>query len=76
MQQQVDQYKKTQPQFATFNSKLSFSNNKMLLTPVLPAIPYQSFQLNPISAESNTIYTDLAAGSIVMAKYAMGEQFY
>ena len=75
MQQQVDQYKKTQAQFATFNSRLSFSNNKMLLTPILPAVPYQSFQLNPISAESNTIYTDLSAGSIVMAKDAMGEQF-
>ncbi|MFD0749575.1 GLPGLI family protein [Mucilaginibacter calamicampi] len=73
--QVVDQYKKTQSQFATFNSSLSFSGNKTLLTPILPVTPYQSFQLNPITAESNTIYTDLAASKIVMEKDAMGEQF-
>ena len=75
MQQVVDQYKKTQSQFATFNSSLSFSGNKTLLTPILPVTPYQSFQLNPITAESNTIYTDLSASKIVMEKDAMGEQF-
>jgi len=75
LQQQLDQYKKTQPQFATFNSSLSFGNNKTLLTPILPAVLYQSFQLNPITAESNTIYTDLSANKIVMEKDAMGEQF-
>jgi GLPGLI family protein len=75
LQQALDQYKKTQPQFATFNSSLSFSGNKTLLTPILPAVLYQSFQLNPITAESNTIYTDLSAGKIVMEKDAMGEQF-
>lgn len=75
IQEVVEQYKKTQQQFATFNSSLSFSNNKTLLTPILPVTPYQSFQLNPITAESNTIYTDLSAGKIVMEKDAMGEQF-
>ena len=75
MQEVVEQYKKTQQQFATFNSSLSFSNNKTLLTPLLPVVPYQSFQLNPITAESNTIYTDLTANKIVMEKDAMGEQF-
>ena len=75
MQQAFDQYKKTQPQFATFNSSLSFNNNKMLLTPIQPITPYQSFQLNPITSQSNTIYTDLSAGTIAVAKDAMGEQF-
>jgi GLPGLI family protein len=75
IQEVVEQYKKTQQQFATFNSSLSFSNNKTLLTPILPVVPYQSFQLNPITAESNTIYTDLSASKIVMEKDAMGEQF-
>jgi GLPGLI family protein len=75
MQEVVDQYKKTQQQFATFNSSLSFSGNKTLLTPILPTVPYQSFQLNPITAESNTIYTDLSASKIVVEKDAMGEQF-
>ncbi len=74
-QQALDQFKKTLPQFATFNSTLSFSNNKMLLTPIKPVAPYQSFQLNPLTAESNTIYTDLTSGTIVMEKDAMGEQF-
>lgn len=74
-QQGLDQYKKTMPQFATFNSTLSFADNKMLLTPIKPPTPFQSFQLNPLTAESNTIYTDLAAGTIVMEKDAMGEQF-
>ncbi len=74
-QQQLDYYKRSLPQFATFNSSLSFNNNKMLLIPIKPATPYQSFQLNPITAESNTIYTDLTAGTIVMQKDAMGEQF-
>ncbi len=75
LQQVLDQFKKTQPQFATFNSSLSFNNNKMLLVPIKPAVPFQSFQLNPLTAESNTIYTDLSAGTIVMEKDAMGEQF-
>lgn len=75
VQQVLDQFKKTQAQFATFNSSLSFANNKMLLTPIRPVAPYQSFQLNPLTAESNTIYTDLTAGTIVMEKDAMGEQF-
>jgi len=74
-QQQLDQYKKTQQQFATFNSSLIFNDNKTLLTPIKPVIPYQSFQLNPVTAESNTIYTDLSASKIVMEKDAMGEQF-
>jgi GLPGLI family protein len=75
LQQVLDQFKKTQPQFATFNSSLSFNNNKMLLVPIKPAVPFQSFQLNPLTAEANTIYTDLTAGTIVMEKDAMGEQF-
>jgi GLPGLI family protein len=75
LQQFIDQYKKTQPQFATFNSSLGFSGNKTLLTPILPVTPYQSFQSNPITSESNTIYTDLSANKIVMEKDAMGEQF-
>lgn len=75
VQQVLDQYKKTLPQFATFNSSLSFSNNKMLLVPIKPPVPFNSFQLNPLTAESNTIYTDLTAGTIVMDKDAMGEQF-
>jgi GLPGLI family protein len=74
-QQALEQFKKTLPQFATFNSSLSFANNKMLLTPIKPPTPYQSFQLNPLTAESNTIYSDLTAGTIVMDKDAMGEQF-
>jgi GLPGLI family protein len=74
-QQQLDYYKKSLPQFATFNSSLSFNNNKMLLVPIKPAVPFNSFQLNPLTAESNTIYTDLTAGTIVMEKDAMGEQF-
>ena len=74
-QQALDQFKKTLPQFATFKSSLSFANNKMLLIPIKPPVPYQSFQFNPITSESNTIYTDLTAGTIVMEKDAMGEQF-
>ena len=75
LQQFIDQYKKTQPQFATFNSSLSFSGNKTLLTPILPVTPYQSFRSNPLTSESNTIYTDLSANKIVMEKDAMGEKF-
>ena len=74
-QQVLEQFKKTQAQFATFNSTLSFGNNKMLLTPIKPVAPYQSFQLNPLTSESNIIYTDLIAGTIVMEKDALGEQF-
>ena len=75
LQRMVENYKKTLPQFATFNSSLSFSNNKMLLVPVKAAVPFQSVELNPLTAESNTIYTDLTAGTITMDKDAMGEQF-
>ncbi len=75
LQQTLENYKKTQPQFATFNSSLSFANNKMLLVPNKAAVPFQSFELNPLTAESNTIYTDLADGTITVEKDAMGEQF-
>ncbi|MEO8886898.1 MAG: GLPGLI family protein [Mucilaginibacter sp.] len=71
----LDQYKKSQPQFALFNSTLTFNNNKTLLTPILPETPYNSFQLNPMTAPSNTVYTDLTAGTIIMQKDAMGDQF-
>ena len=75
VQRSLDQFKKTQPQFITFNSSLSFANNKTLLTPILSAVPYQSFGRNPLTAPSNTIYTDLTEGTIAMEKDAMGEMF-
>ena len=75
LQRMVENYKKSLPQFATFNSSLSFNNNKMLLVPVKAAVPFQSVELNPLTSESNTIYTDLTDGTIAMEKDAMGEQF-
>jgi len=75
LQQSLYYYKRSQSQFATFNSSLAFNNNKMLLTPIKPAIPFQSFSLNPLTSESNTIYTDLTAGTIAMEKDVLGEQF-
>lgn len=75
LQQALEQYKKTQPQFVLFNSTLSFKDNKTLLTPIIPVTPFQSFQLNPMTSQSNTIYSDFSTGSMVMEKDAMGEQF-
>ncbi len=47
----------------------------MLLVPNKAAVPFQSVELNPLTSESNTIYTDLTEGTITMDKDAMGEQF-
>jgi len=73
--QALEQYKKSQPQFALFNSTLVFNNNKALQTPVPLETPFNSFQLNPMTTTSNTVYTDLTAGTITMQKDAMGDQF-
>jgi len=74
-QRMLENYKKTQPQFATFNSSLSFANNKMLLVPNKAVVPFQSFVLNPLTTESNTIYTDLIEGTITVEKDALDEKF-
>lgn len=76
LQRMLENYKKAQPQqFVTFSSSLSFNNNKMLLVPNKAAVPVQSFELNPLTTESNIIYTDLTEGTFTMEKDAMGEQF-
>jgi GLPGLI family protein len=57
----LEQYKKTQPQFKTLKSTLTFTNNKTLFTPEEPPETTNNsfFGNEPIAQQNNTIYTDL-----------------
>ena len=68
LQQQIlDQYQKTNPQFKVTKSKLSFSDNKTLFTPIPVTGPVQSFT-TPFAEQINTIYTDFNTSSTVTEK--------
>lgn len=64
-----DSYKKSQPQFKTSKSTLSFANNKTLFTPIEEETISGGFWSNsPIASQNNTIYTDLATSTAVAQK--------
>lgn len=64
-----ESYKKSQPQFKTGKSTLSFADNKTLFIPAEEETVSGGFFSNsPIAAQNNTIYNDLATGSTVAQK--------
>ena len=72
-----DQFKKTQPQFKTLKSTLSFSKDKTLFEPAsVTDNKYVNFiSGNPAFEQNNTIYTDLSANSMINQKLVFEQTF-
>jgi GLPGLI family protein len=72
----LDNYKKTSPQFRVLKSKLSFSDNKTLFTPIEADPPTNNlFSFSPLMTQNNTIYTDLTEGLTVSQKKIFEDVF-
>jgi len=75
MQQIIDQYKKTQPQFKTLKSTLTFGNDKTLFTPIIPeTVGNNNFNL-PMTDQYNTIYTDMVTNTSTVQKVVFEQTF-
>jgi len=75
-QQAYDQYKKTQPQFKTINSTLTFNTDKTLYTPAAVDNSTRSiFGPLPMAEQNNLVYTDLATKTGVCQKNVFEEVF-
>ena len=72
---QLDNYKRSSPQFAKLNSTLIFNDNKTLFTPIAPTTPIANYNNNPVAKQFNTIYTDLAANTTTTQKEISNEFF-
>jgi len=72
-----EQYKKTQPQFKTLVSTLSFTGNKTYFNPNPPAESAGNgwFSNEPAAAQNNIVYTDLNTNTSVTNKKVFEEQF-
>jgi len=71
-----EQYKKTQPQFKTYKSTLSFAGNNTMFTPIEPDPAPNTFYSNdPMAVQNNTIFTNLTASSVIMEKHVFDEVF-
>jgi GLPGLI family protein len=71
-----DAYKKSQPQFKTAKSTLSFANNKTLFTPEEDENAGGGFfSNNPVSTQNNVIYSDLDSKTGVFQKKVFDELF-
>jgi len=67
MQQVIEQYQKTQPQFKVSKSTLIFNIDKTLFTPVAEQLISSSFTV-PMADQPNTVYTDLSAHTSTVQK--------
>lgn len=68
-----ESYKSANPQFKRLNSKLSFSGNHTLFTPI-PDQAVQDFMANsPGIYQANIIYTDLSTGLYTCQKQVYGD---
>jgi len=63
-----DEYKKTNPQFKSLKSTLTFSGTKTLFTPIEPENPGNNFFAMPLADQNNTIYSDLLSKNFVNQK--------
>ena len=75
MNQVFEQYKKSQPQFKTFKSTLSFSVDKSLFTPVESTESPSFFSDHPAVMQINTVYNDLLTKSSVIQKKVFEQTF-
>src|SRR5690606_21372232 len=76
--QLFEEYKKTQPQFLTLKSTLSFSKGKTLFVPTvnensIPALNY--FSRSPYFSQINIVANDLASKTSIIQKRAFEETF-
>jgi GLPGLI family protein len=73
----LEAYKKSQTQFRTLKSTLSFSNNKTLFTPVEEETVAGGgyFANSPIAMQNNTIYSDLDTKTGIFQKKVFDELF-
>jgi GLPGLI family protein len=72
-----ENYKKSQPQFKTLKSTLSFSDNKTLFVPDEEATTASSmfFSNIPATHQSNVIYSDLTGKTAVSQRSVLEERF-
>ena len=71
-----EQYKKSQPQFKTMKSMLSFSKDKTLYTPIAgEAAPRTFFSDLPAANQHSIIYTDLSTSKSTAQKNVYEELF-
>jgi GLPGLI family protein len=75
MREAYDSYKKNNPQFKVLQSTLTFSNNKTLFTPIIPAESSRGFFNDPMSEQNSIVYTDLANGLFTAQKKVYEENF-
>jgi GLPGLI family protein len=75
IQQGFEQYKKTQPQFKTVKSTLSFGNDKTLFTPIVPETPINNFFGIPMTDQYNTIYSDMSTNTSTVQKVVFEQTF-
>ncbi|QXV65478.1 GLPGLI family protein [Mucilaginibacter sp. 21P] len=74
--QAFENYKKTQPQFKSLKSTLTFTGNKTLFTPIPPAEAGNNwFGDMPESKQQNVIYTDLNTNVATASKEVFEEKF-
>jgi GLPGLI family protein len=70
-----DSYKKNNPQFKVLQSTLTFSTDKTLFTPIVPAEASRSFFNDPMGEQNSIVYTDLANGLLTSQKSVYEETF-
>lgn len=72
-----ESYKKTNPQFKTLKSTLTFGGNKTLYAPVMEDAPPSNswFSDMPLAQQINTVYTDLNTNYSITGKKVFDEGF-
>ncbi|WP_207424659.1 GLPGLI family protein [Desertivirga brevis] len=77
MQMAFDQYKKTQPQFKTLKSTLSFSSGATLYTPQpdQQAAGQNFMSFHPAASQPNTTYIDLNSRTFITQKNIFEQNF-
>jgi GLPGLI family protein len=74
-EQAFEAYKKTNTQFKTVKSTLTFGNDKTLFTPIPPENNSANFFGLPMTEQSNTIFSDLENNTMVEQKSVFEETF-
>lgn len=77
MQQIYDNYRKTQPQFKTLKSVLTFTKNKTLFKPVEDDAPITNYYIaqDPLVEQYNNTFTDLVTGISTTQKKVFEQTF-
>lgn len=75
MNQALDAYKKSQPQFKTAKSTLSFSKDKSLFKPVETGESASSYSSFPGVSQINTVYNDFSTNTSIIQKSVFEENF-